>query len=231
RYFWGFLQIQDLLDNAIIELKTGHKSYDRVFMQQFPYPCFMRNNFLSGLYTAQIIPIALVFSSAVVVCIFVNEFIKERESGNMQIFKIRGLMHTVIWLSNFFTMALILVINSSLSAAVLYWGDLVPLSQPLIIWMVLLGYSFSLMMFIFLMTTLLTKSSSGSVTAFLVFILTLLPFLVMMAIEKEEVGTAANILTNLFMSTAFGSSILYITRYEQKQLGMNWDNFTVSPID
>jgi len=230
RYFWGFIQIQDLLDNAIIKLQTGHHSLDRVFMQQFPYPCFMRNNFLSGLYTIKLLPIALVFSSAVVVCLFVNEFIKEKESGNTQLLKIEGLSHTVIWASNFIIMAIVLIINSSLSTVIMHWGNLIPLSEPLVILMVLLAYNFSLMMFIFLMTTLLNRASSGSVVTLLLCILTLLPFLVMMTIDRD-LGGAVIFLSNIFMSTAFGSSISYITRYEQKQMGLDWTDLQRSPIE
>ena len=230
RYFWGFLQIQDLLDNAIIEIQTGYQSQDRVFMQQFPYPCFMRNNFLSALYTAQLLPIALVFGFAVVVCIFVNQFIWERESGNLKLLEIRGLDTKLIWLSNFIVMDLVLIVSSTLLTAVLYWGNLLPLSQPLIIWIMLLAYSFSCTMFIFLMTSLLKKSSSGSVITFLIFILTLLPFFVIMALSND-VGTGTKVASNIFMSSAFGSSILYITSLEQKQLGMDWSNLSISPIE
>ena len=92
RYFWGFVQLQDMLDNAIIEMKTDSVSLgiallivklvfdcemadslvkahfwslivqvvqDGVFLQQFPYPCFQRNNFLSGLYTIQLLQVLM----------------------------------------------------------------------------------------------------------------------------------------------------------------------------
>lgn len=41
RYFRGFIQLQDLIDNAIIQLKSSEKlpEFD-VVTQQMPYPCW-----------------------------------------------------------------------------------------------------------------------------------------------------------------------------------------------
>ena len=37
--------------------KLAQVVQDGVFLQQFPYPCFQRNNFLSGLYTIQLMQV------------------------------------------------------------------------------------------------------------------------------------------------------------------------------
>ena len=82
RYFWGFLQVQDFVDSAIIELHTGDKPTDEVLLQQFPYPCFLKNNYLIGLFTAQMIQVALIFGYSAIISTFVREYAWERESKN-----------------------------------------------------------------------------------------------------------------------------------------------------
>ena len=54
RYFWGFLQVQDMLDTAIM-VSQGLGDGRGVYTQQFPYPCYTRDNYNSGLFTTQLI--------------------------------------------------------------------------------------------------------------------------------------------------------------------------------
>ena len=77
---------------------------------------------------------------------------------------------------------------------------------------------------------MLEKASSGSVAAFLIFIITFLPFIIIIAVE-EQVHMALKILANLLMSTSFGFSLLYMTRYEQRGEGMQWHNMMTSPLE
>jgi hypothetical protein len=41
RYFRGFIQLQDMLDRAIINLQTGLDLNNTVYLQQFPTPCYV----------------------------------------------------------------------------------------------------------------------------------------------------------------------------------------------
>ena len=51
-----FLQVQELVEGAILE-EQGAGGGGGVYTQQQPYPCFTRDNFNSGLYTAQILQV------------------------------------------------------------------------------------------------------------------------------------------------------------------------------
>ena len=230
RYFWGFTQIQDLIDNAIIELHSGSKSDDIVQLQQFPYPCFMRDNFLSGLYTAQILQVGLIFGFSILVSTFVREFIWERESKNGQLLEVMGMKFTTVWISNFLIMLQVFTINSLILSLLLYFGGLLPRTDFGITYLTLFVFSLSCMSFIFMMTVLLTKPSSGSVVSFLLFIIFLLPFIFIISMN-EEVHDAIKVVSGMFLSSSFGFTFLYITRYEQQQQGLQWNYVTESPID
>ena len=229
RYFWGFIQIQDMLDNAIM-VSQGLGDNLGVYLQQFPYPCYRRDNFNSGLFTTQLIQVALVFGYSLVVGLSVREFLWERESRNLQLMRIMGVKYSAVLLSNFLLLLLIALVNSGLLAILMKYGGMLPYSDPLIVFLVLLSFGVANMMFIFLVSLVLNKSSSGSITAFLLFIITFLPFIIIVSL-KEQIPTAVKILTNLLMSTSFGFSFLYITRFEQRSEGIHWTNYMDSPIE
>ena len=89
RYHWGFVQLQDMIDNAIMKLHAVDDNIG-IYLQQFPYPCFRRDNYNSGLYTTQLIQVALVFGFSLLVGLSVREFLWERESQNLQLMRLGG---------------------------------------------------------------------------------------------------------------------------------------------
>ena len=230
RYFWGFTQIQDLIDTSIIEMLTDKKLPDKVLMQQFPYPCFFRDNYLSGIYTAQLLQVSLIFGYAVLVSTFVREYVWERESKNGQIIQVMGMKSAVIWTSNLIVMFIVFMFNALLITIILSFGEILPKTLFAIIFLTFLVYSLALIAFIYMMTMFLSKSTSGSVTTFLIYIVTFIPFLIMISLN-QDVDSVVKLATAPFMTTCFGFSILYITRYEQQQLGLTWDNIAQSPME
>jgi ATP-binding cassette subfamily A (ABC1) protein 3 len=225
-----------------------------VYLQQFPYPCFHRDNFLSGLYTVQLLQVLrrnffsvhsqvmLVFGFSVVVAIAVREFIWERESRNSQIIQVMGINPAVMWTSNFLLMLLVLTANALLLTLVFCTGGLLPKSDPSLVLLLFLNYGLSIIMFSFLLSVIMKKSTSGSVASFLLFILTFLPFLILISLS-EDIHLVFRVICNLLMSTSFGLSFLYITRclqptqilllarYEQQGIGLHWDNMATSPLE
>ena len=218
-----------MLDTAIMA-SQGLGDDLGVYLQQFPYPCYRRDNYNSGLFTTQLIQVALVFGYSLVVGLSVREFLWERESRNLQLMRIMGVKYSAILLSNFLFLLLIALVNSGLLAILMKYGGMLPYSDPFIVFLVLLAFGVANIMFIFLVSLVLDKSSSGSITAFLLFIITFLPFIIIVSL-KEQIPTAVKILTNLLMSTSFGLSFNYITRFEQRSEGIHWNNYMDSPVE
>ena len=170
------------------------------------------------------------FGYSLVVGLSVREFLWERESKNLQLMRIMGVKYKAILLSNFLFLLFVALVNSGLLTILMKYGGMLPYSNPVIVFLVLLAFGIANIMFIFLISLLLNKSSSGSITAFLLFIITFLPFIITVSL-KEQIPTAVKILTNLLMSTSFGFCFLYITRFEQRSEGMHWSNYMDSPVD
>ena len=230
RYFWGFLQVQDFVDSAIIELHTGEKPTDEVLLQQFPYPCFLRNNYLSGLFTAQMIQVALIFGYSAIISTFVREYAWERESKNGQIIQVMGMKSYVMWTSNIIIMCGIFTFNSLLLSVLMSVGQILPKTSFEIVFITLLAYSTSVAAFVYMLSVTVKKATSGSVVTFLLFIMAFLPFLILVSLDGE-ISSVVKGLSALFMNSSLGFCFLYITRYEQQQVGMSWENIGISPID
>ena len=91
KYLRGFQQIQDLIDRSIMRITQESLDSDLdldqigVYTQQFPYPCFLRDNFLSSLYTTQILAIAVIFGYALAMGSAIRQQIWEKESENAMV--------------------------------------------------------------------------------------------------------------------------------------------------
>ena len=91
KYLRGFQQIQDLIDRSILRITQESLNSDLdldeigVYTQQFPYPCFLRDNFLSSLYTTQILAIAVIFGYALAMGSAIRQQIWEKESENAMV--------------------------------------------------------------------------------------------------------------------------------------------------
>lgn len=101
RYFRGFVQLQDMIDQAII-ISSNSKNYSNlerirrdtinygaskwgIHTQQMPYPCYIQDEFKTILYESQALVIAFFFSLILVVASVVRHLVWERESGNTSV--------------------------------------------------------------------------------------------------------------------------------------------------
>ncbi|CAG9128613.1 unnamed protein product [Plutella xylostella] len=114
RYFRGFVQIQDLVDTAIIQLASNRSSRPRrqtgeeggegerhgVYTQQIPYPCYRRDFFQSSLYESQALIVVFFFALLFSVSSAIRFIVAEKESGNTMLMSVMGVNltnHTLSW--------------------------------------------------------------------------------------------------------------------------------------
>ena len=80
-----------MIDRSILRITQESLNSDLdldeigVYTQQFPYPCFLRDNFLSSLYTTQILAIAVIFGYALAMGSAIRQQIWEKESENAMV--------------------------------------------------------------------------------------------------------------------------------------------------
>ncbi|KAK0086066.1 hypothetical protein PV325_003922 [Microctonus aethiopoides] len=222
RYLRGFVQLQDSIDRAIIEIKSGKKQNWKTLSQQMPYPCWKRVPFQSTLYESQGLVVCFFFALMMCVGSAVRYIVWERESQNAMVMSVMGLKpwcNTFAWYLISIAEAIIVVLSI---AAILIVGKILPQSDPSLIIILLLDYAFSIVAFCYMISTMFSSASLAAVTAVVIFLLTFMPYIIVIAMEASlEFGY--NILLCLSMSTSFCYGCLFAARREVQETGLTWN--------
>eukprot|EP00069_Balaena_mysticetus_P005171 bmy_17771T0 len=77
-YGRAFVYLQDSIERAIIELQTGRNSQEiAVQVQAIPYPCYMKDNFLTSVSYS--LPIVLMVAWVIFIAAFVKKLVYEKD--------------------------------------------------------------------------------------------------------------------------------------------------------
>ncbi|XP_053595540.1 uncharacterized protein LOC103571174 isoform X2 [Microplitis demolitor] len=222
RYLRGFVQLQDSVDRAIIEIKSGKEQNWKTLSQQMPYPCWKFASFQSTLYESQGLIICFYFALMMCVGSAVRYIVWERESQNAMVMSVMGLKpwrNTCAW---FITSGIELTIVMVSICIILIAGKILPNSDPFLVMLLLMDYVFSIVTFCYMISTMFSSASLAAVTTVVMFLLTYMPYVIVIAMEAT-LGLGYNILLCLSMSTSFCYGCLYATRREVQGIGLTWD--------
>ncbi|KAM4718470.1 retinal-specific phospholipid-transporting ATPase ABCA4a isoform 3-T3 [Anableps anableps] len=125
RYVWGgFAYLQDIIEHGIIRTHTGKEWPLGVYLQQFPYPCYVDDLFMLTLNRC--FPIFMVLAWVYSVSMIVKSIVLEKELRLKETLKTIGVTNGVIWstwfIDSFFMMGtstalLTAIIMANLAAA------------------------------------------------------------------------------------------------------------------
>ncbi|XP_044002930.1 uncharacterized protein LOC122848731 isoform X2 [Aphidius gifuensis] len=226
RYLRGFVQIQDSIDRSIIEIKTGKTSNWKTLSQQMPYPCWKFAPFQSTLYESQGLILCFFFALMLCAGATVRNAVWERESQNAMVMSVMGLKpwrNTFAW---FITSIIELTIVAVSICLILIVGKILPNSNPILLMILLMDYVFSIITFCYMISTFFSSASLAAITTVVTFLLTYLPFIIVISMQATWHGTLAlgyNLLLCLSMSTSFCYGLLYAARREVQGTGLTWE--------
>ncbi|XP_077295460.1 lipid droplet defective [Arctopsyche grandis] len=245
RYFRGFVQLQDMIDQAIIisSQSKNHSNLERIrrdamnngvskwgiHTQQMPYPCYIQDEFKTILYESQALVIAFFFSLILVVASVVRHLVWERESGNtslMCVMRLQRKNHTLSW---FIASLIEVFITMAALCIILKFGNILPKSNTFALLLVLFNFGFSVVMFCYMVTSFFKSASLGAVSAVIIYLIFFMPYVIVISLEAL-LTLPQKIITSLFMSTGFCYTILLIARFEVQGVGLQWMNINESPL-
>ncbi|XP_072945673.1 uncharacterized protein ldd [Epargyreus clarus] len=234
RYFRGFVQIQDIIDKAIIELSLDdsrriqkreapeEKDWEwAVYTQQIPYPCYRKDFFQTTLYETQSLMVAFFFSMLFTVTSAVRFIVADKESGNTTLMAIMGVKlrhHTLSW---FLASSLEMAGTVAAMTAVLCAGRVLPRTDPSLVLALLLLYGFSVVTFCYMMSKMFNVASFAAVCTGLGVLTTYMPFILILSLEGVLLSPI-KIFVCLFMSSAMTYGMWFITRFEAMGVGAHW---------
>ncbi|KAM6934409.1 glucosylceramide transporter ABCA12 [Xenentodon cancila] len=228
RYNRGFIYLQENIDRAIIETQTGQRVTDpSVQLQPFPYPCFLRDEYLEAI--SFVFPLMLMIAWVMFVADFVKKMVHERELRLHEYMKMMGvnpLSHFFAW---FLECASHLLLTIVILTLVLKHGDILPNSDSFLIFLYLCDYGLSIIAFSYLVSSFFDKTYIAGLSGSLLYILCFFPFIVVMALETNLTFSQKSALS-LFSPTCYSYASQYASRYESQGEGIQWSNSYTSPI-
>nr|XP_033323682.1 uncharacterized protein LOC117218991 isoform X1 [Megalopta genalis]XP_033323683.1 uncharacterized protein LOC117218991 isoform X1 [Megalopta genalis]XP_033323684.1 uncharacterized protein LOC117218991 isoform X1 [Megalopta genalis] len=221
RYLRGFVQLQDSIDRAIVREKSGKDHEWKTVTQQMPYPCWKQVPFQTTLYESQGIQVCFFFALMMCVGAAVRHIVWERESQNAMVMSVMGLKpwrNTMAWFVTTFAELMVVMVSI---AVILLAGKILPKSDPLLILIMMIDYSFSIVTFCYMISTVCSSASLSAITTVVMFLLTYMPYVIVIAMEAV-LGLGYKLLICLSMSTSFCYGCLYAARKEVQGVGLKW---------
>uniref|UniRef100_A0A0S7EWI0 ABCAC n=4 Tax=Poeciliopsis prolifica TaxID=188132 RepID=A0A0S7EWI0_9TELE len=228
RYNRGFVYLQENIDRAIIETQTGQKVTEpAVQLQPFPYPCFLRDEYLEAI--SFVFPLLLMIPWVLFVADFVKKLVHERELRLHEYMKMMGvnqLSHFFAW---FLECAGFLILTIIILTLVLKFGNILPKSNGFLIFLYLCDHGLNIISLCYLISSFFDKTYIAGLSGSLIYILSFFPFIIVMSVENNLTFSQKSALS-LFSPTCFCYASQYISRYEAQGEGIQWSNSYTSPI-
>ncbi|KAB1278951.1 ATP-binding cassette sub-family A member 12 [Camelus dromedarius] len=216
-YGRAFIYLQDSIERAIIELQTGRNSQEiAVQVQAIPYPCYMKDNFLTSVSYS--LPIVLMVAWVVFIAAFVKKLVYEKDLRLHEYMKMMGVnscSHFFAWLIECVGFLLVTII---ILIIILKFGDILPKTDGFILFLYFSDYSFSVIAMSYLISVFFNNTNIAALIGSLIYIIAFFPFIVLVTVE-DELSYVIKVFMSLLSPTAFSYASQYIARYEEQGIG------------
>ncbi|XP_035492537.2 phospholipid-transporting ATPase ABCA1 isoform X2 [Scophthalmus maximus] len=229
RYIWGgFSYLQDVIEHGIIRAITGTKERTGVYIQQMPYPCYVDDMFLRVM--SRSMPLFMTLAWMYSVAIIIKGVVYEKEARLKETMRIMGLNNGTLWLSWFISSLIPLLISAGLLVMLLKMGNLLPYSDPGVVFLFLGSFGVVTIMQCFLISTLFSRANLAAACGGIIYFTLYLPYVLCVA-WQDYVGFGAKLVVSLLSPVAFGFGCEYFALFEEQGVGIQWSNLLASPLE
>ncbi|XP_063962912.1 phospholipid-transporting ATPase ABCA1-like isoform X2 [Lytechinus pictus] len=225
----GFIFIQDILEQAIIKVKTGKEDLGAgMYVKQFPYPCYISDLFVQSL--SGVLPLFMIISWIFSVAMIIKGVVYEKERRLKEVMKVMGLSNGVHWLAWFIDSFLVMFTSCVLLVLVLKYGAIITYSDGGIVLLFLVSFCISTIMLCFLISVFFSKANLSAACGAVIFFLTYVPFTLVITWDAY-LTRGAKFGVSLLNTIAFGYGSVYLSLYEVQGTGVQWNNINTSPLN
>uniref|UniRef100_A0A8C1ISZ0 P-type phospholipid transporter n=1 Tax=Cyprinus carpio TaxID=7962 RepID=A0A8C1ISZ0_CYPCA len=229
RYIWGgFTYLQDIVEHSIIRAVTGTKEKTGVYIQQMPYPCYVDDIFLRIM--SRSMPLFMTLAWMYSVAIIIKGVVYEKEARLKETMRIMGLDNGILWLSWFISSLVPLLISAGLLVLLLKMGNLLPYSDPGVVFLFLGSFAVVTIMQCFLISTVFARANLAAACGGIIYFTLYLPYVLCVA-WQDYVGFSAKVIASLLSPVAFGFGCEYFALFEEQGVGIQWNNLFSSPME
>uniref|UniRef100_A0A7N6A095 P-type phospholipid transporter n=1 Tax=Anabas testudineus TaxID=64144 RepID=A0A7N6A095_ANATE len=224
RYIWGgFLYLQDVIEQGIIRAVTGTKEKMGVYIQQMPYPCYVDDIFLRVM--SRSMPLFMTLAWMYSVAIILKSVVYEKEARLKETMRIMGLDNGILWFSWFISSLIPLLISAGLLVLLLKKGNLLPYSDPGVVFLFLGSFAVVTIMQCFLISTAFARANLAAACGGIIYFTLYLPYVLCVA-WQDYIGFGS-----LLSPVAFGFGCEYFALFEEQGVGIQWKNLVSSPLE
>ncbi|XP_043924192.1 phospholipid-transporting ATPase ABCA1 [Protopterus annectens] len=229
RYIWGgFAYLQDVVEHAIIRTLTGAEKRTGVYTQQMPYPCYVDDIFLRVM--SRSMPLFMTLAWIYSVAIIIKGIVYEKEARLKETMRIMGLDNGILWLSWFISSLIPLLISAGLLVFILKKGNLLPYSDPSVVFVYLSTFAVVTILQCFLISTLFSRANLAAACGGIIYFTLYLPYVLCVA-WQDYVYFSVKVFASLLSPVAFGFGCEYFALFEEQGVGIQWHNLFDSPIE
>uniref|UniRef100_A0A8C1V7F6 P-type phospholipid transporter n=1 Tax=Cyprinus carpio TaxID=7962 RepID=A0A8C1V7F6_CYPCA len=219
RYIWGgFTYLQDVVEHSIIRAVTGTK-------EKTAFHCTLLNiPLISGSFLrimSRSMPLFMTLAWMYSVAIIIKGVVYEKEARLKETMRIMGLDNGILWLSWFI---------SSLVPLLISMGNLLPYSDPAIVFLFLGSFAVVTIMQCFLISTAFARANLAAACGGIIYFTLYLPYVLCVA-WQDYVGFTAKVIASLLSPVAFGFGCEYFALFEEQGVGIQWNNLFSSPLE
>ncbi|XP_066061896.1 phospholipid-transporting ATPase ABCA7 isoform X2 [Chamaea fasciata] len=228
RYVWGgFVYIQDLVEQAVVRVQTGAAPRTGVYIQQMPYPCYVDDVFLRVLNRS--LPLFMTLAWIYSVAMIIKRVVHEKETRLKETMKTMGLSNGILWLSWFLSSFIPFLLSCALLVLILKLGNILPYSDPAVIFLFLGTFSVATISQCFLISTFFPRANLASACGGIIYFSLYLPYVLCVA-WRDYITFPIRVLVSLLSPVAFGFGCDYFSLYEEQGVGIQWHNLASSPV-
>ncbi|XP_028968379.1 ATP-binding cassette sub-family A member 1 [Galendromus occidentalis] len=224
---FGFAYLQDLVEQAIISLHTGWTNNTGVYLQQFPYPCYIFDQFIVTI--AESFPMFMVLSWVYSFSMIIKTIVREKELRLKEAMKVMGLNNSVLWTAWFINSFLFMFLSSVLLTLILKFGKILEHSDPTIILLFLMCFACATITKAFMVTTWFSRANIAACAGGIVFFTLYLPY-PFVKLWTHRFNIHAKGAVSLISNVAFGLGCSYLAHFEEEGTGVQWHNIAQSTM-
>ncbi|NXA10153.1 ABCA1 protein, partial [Sapayoa aenigma] len=229
RYVWGgFAYLQDVVEQAIIRVQTGTEKKTGVYVQQMPYPCYVDDIFLRVM--SRSMPLFMTLAWIYSVAVIIKGIVYEKEARLKETMRIMGLDNGILWLSWFISSLVPLLMSAGLLVLILKMGNLLPYSDPSVVFVFLSIFAIVTILQCFLISTVFSRANLAAACGGIVYFTLYLPYVLCVA-WQDYISFSLKMFASLLSPVAFGFGCEYFALFEEQGVGVQWDNFFESPLE
>uniref|UniRef100_A0A672PFT3 P-type phospholipid transporter n=1 Tax=Sinocyclocheilus grahami TaxID=75366 RepID=A0A672PFT3_SINGR len=164
------------------------------------------------------------------VAIIIKGVVYEKEARLKETMRIMGLDNGILWFSWFISSLIPLLISAGLLVLLLKMGNLLPYSDPGVVFLFLGSFAVVTIMQCFLISTAFARANLAAACGGIIYFTLYLPYVLCVA-WQDYVGFTAKVIASFLSPVAFGFGCEYFALFEEQGVGIQWNNLFSSPME